>query len=887
MTDSKSSLTNYNRKRDFTKTLEPKGELKSQLQNRKMRAFVIQKHDASRLHYDFRLESEDGVLVSWAVPKGPSTNPETKRLAILVEDHPLDYLHFEGIIPSGNYGAGTVIVWDTGNYTSKETLSKQLKRGKVSVELHGDKLKGMFSLIRTKRENQWLFIKGKDEYASKDDITLLQPDSVLTGKSNSDIEVGRKSVKKRSNMKKDHELESGNSSNDLDTNSLFPNIKPMLASPTDKAFDSKNWVFEIKWDGVRAILFKNKKNIMIQSRNGNDITKRYPEIVNAARISLRSCGSAVIDGEIVILNEKGVPDFHIHQHRINIQDSRAIKVLSKQSPATYYVFDMLYKESKSLKEFGYLERRAILSRALEVNEYIKISDYIDEKGKEILRSSKELKLEGIVAKFKNSIYREGTRSKDWLKIKNTKTQDCIIIGYTKGEGARVNYFGSLVLAVYCPIQQKLKFVGHVGTGFDDETLDLLSSILNKNENDSMPIDRLPYINREITWLNPVLVVEVKFTNWTKDGILRAPVFIRLREDKKPNECIIEADNSESFAYRNRVDRKENTPRDVKVKITNPGKLFWKATKEHPRYLKRDLIQYYETMSDLILPHLKDRPLSLSRYPNGIEGNSFYQKDWDQKKPDFVKTAKVHSEHRDSGINYIVCNNRETLLWIANLGCIEMHPWYSRINDFDSCNSSSILYEEKCGLNFPDFIVFDLDPYIYSGKEKKGDEPEYNMQGFKAAVEVAHQLKNVLKELRINSYAKTSGKSGLHIYVPVINRYPYEHTKKFAQIMARIMISRFPNKVTIEWSTSKRKGKVFFDYNQNARGKTIASVYSLRPTPSATVSMPVSWSRLDSILPTDFTISNVSQLVVNKTDSWARVLNEKQNINEIIARAKEI
>jgi bifunctional non-homologous end joining protein LigD len=688
-------------------------------------------------------------------------------------------------------------------------------------------------------------------------------------------------------MKKDHELESGNSSNDLDTNSLFPNIKPMLASPTDKAFDSKNWVFEIKWDGVRAILFKNKKNIMIQSRNGNDITKRYPEIVNAARISLRSCGSAVIDGEIVILNEKGVPDFHIHQHRINIQDNRAIKVLSKQSPATYYVFDMLYKESKSLKEFGYLERRAILSRALEVNEYIKISDYIDEKGKEILRSSKELKLEGIVAKFKNSIYREGTRSKDWLKIKNTKTQDCIIIGYTKGEGARVNYFGSLVLAVYCPIQQKLKFVGHVGTGFDDETLDLLSSILNKNENDSMPIDRLPYINREITWLNPVLVVEVKFTNWTKDGILRAPVFIRLREDKKPNECIIEADNSESFAYRNRVDRKENTPRDVKVKITNPGKLFWKATKEHPRYLKRDLIQYYETMSDLILPHLKDRPLSLSRYPNGIEGNSFYQKDWDQKKPDFVKTAKVHSEHRDSGINYIVCNNRETLLWIANLGCIEMHPWYSRINDFDSCNSSSILYEEKCGLNFPDFIVFDLDPYIYSGKEKKGDEPEYNMQGFKAAVEVAHQLKNVLKELRINSYAKTSGKSGLHIYVPVINRYPYEHTKKFAQIMARIMISRFPNKVTIEWSTSKRKGKVFFDYNQNARGKTIASVYSLRPTPSATVSMPVSWSRLDSILPTDFTISNVSQLVVNKTDSWARVLNEKQNINEIIARAKEI
>lgn len=886
MTDSKSSLTNYNKKRDFTKTLEPKGE-KRQLQNRKMRAFVVQKHDASRLHYDFRLESEDGVLVSWAVPKGPSMNPETKRLAILVEDHPLDYLHFEGMIPEGNYGAGTVIVWDTGNYTSKEILSEQVKRGKISVELYGDKLKGMFSLIRTKREDQWLFIKGKDEYASKEDVTLLQPDSVLTGKSNSDIEVERKSGKKGQDMKKGHELGSGYSSNGSETNSFFPNIKPMLASPSDNAFDSKDWVFEIKWDGVRAILFKSKKNIKIQSRNGNDITRRYPEIVNAARISLRSCGSAVIDGEIVILNEKGVPDFHIHQRRINIQDSKDIKVLSIQAPATYYVFDMLYKENKSLREIGYLERRAILSRTLEVNDLIKISDYIEEKGKDILHSSKELGLEGIVAKYKNSIYSEGIRSKDWLKIKNTKTQDCVIIGYTKGEGARVNYFGSLVLAVYCPIEEKLKFVGHVGTGFDDETLNLVYSILKKNENDSMPVDRVPYINREITWLDPVLVVEVKFTNWTKDGILRAPVFMRLREDKKPNECIIEADNTKSFAHRNKADREDKTPSDVKVKITNPGKLFWKATKEHPRYLKRDLIQYYETMSDLILPHLKDRPLSLSRYPNGIEGKSFYQKDWDQKKPDFVRTAKVHSEHRDSGINYIVCNNRETLLWIANLGCIEMHPWYSRINDFDSCNSSSRLYEEKCGLNFPDFIVFDLDPYIYSGKEKKGDEPEYNMLGFKAAVEVGYQLKNVLKELRINSYVKTSGKSGLHIYVPIINRYPYEHTKKFSEIMAKIMVSRFPDKVTTEWNTSKRKGKVFFDYNQNSRGKTIASVYSLRPTPSATVSMPVSWSSLDSILPTDFTISKVSQLMVNKTDSWAGVLTEKQNISEIIARVKEI
>ena len=887
MKDSKLSLANYNKKRNFTKTLEPQGKIKRSTQKKKLRSFVVQKHDASRLHYDFRLESEDGVLVSWAVPQGPSVNPETKRLAILVEDHPLDYLHFEGTIPSGNYGAGTVIVWDTGNYTSKQILSEQMKRGKVSIELYGNKLKGMFSLIRTKKENQWLLIKSKDQYASKEDITLLQPDSVLTGMSNSDIEIERSSVKNgQSKFLKSHGLTSAISVNSSEMNLLFPNIKPMLASPCEKAFNSKDWVFEIKWDGVRAILFKNKKNIKIQSRNGNDITKRYPEIANAARISLRACGSAVIDGEIVVLNKNGLPDFHVHQHRINIQDSKTIRVLSRESPATYYVFDILYMENKSLMQRGYIERREILSSVLQVNDLVKISEYIEEKGIKILRSSNELKLEGIVAKYKNSIYREGIRSKDWLKIKNTKTQDCVIIGYTKGEGARVHHFGSLVLAVYCPLEKKLRFVGHVGTGFDDETLDLLYSKLKSNEKDFMPVDNLPYINREITWLNPVLVAEIKFSDWTNDGILRAPVFLRLREDKKPNECIIEADNPNSPTHSNKVNGNDKTLGYMKAKITNPNKLFWKATKDHRRFLKRDLIEYYENMCDWILPHLKDRPLSLNRYPNGIEGKSFYQKDWNQKKPDFVQTAKVHSENRNSNINYIVCNNRETLLWIANLGCIEMHPWYSRINEFDSCDTSSLLYEEKCGLNFPDFIVFDLDPYIYSGNEKKYEEPEYNISGFKAAVEVAYQLKDILKELKINSYVKTSGKSGLHIYVPIINRYPYEQTKKFAEIMARIMVSRFPDEVTIEWSTAKRKGKIFFDYNQNSRGKTIASVYSLRPNPSATVSMPVEWSNLDSILPTDFTIENVPQ-VMKKTDLWAGVITEKQNINDLIARAKEI
>lgn len=852
----------------------------------------MQKHEARRLHYDLRLESEDGALKSWAVPKGPSLDPNIKRLAVMVEDHPFDYLHFEGSIPKGNYGAGTVIVWDTGSYTSDRPLSEQLKKGKVSVELYGNKLRGLFSLIRTKESNQWLLIKVKDQHVSAEDITSTQPQSVLTGRSNSDID---KKKNPKDQIATSTDRSTGNRSQ---LGSLFQKIIPMLASPFDKAFNDKDWVFEVKWDGVRAILFKQKKEIRIQSRNGNDITKKYPEIVNSARISLKNSDSAVIDGEIVVLNEQGRPDFNTHQHRINIQDPNEIMALSVKYPSTYYVFDILYKEGKNVEGLTYMDRRHLLLETVKTIDALKISDYIEESGIEILRSSNELKLEGIVAKHKMSLYKEGVRSRDWLKIKNTKTQDCVIIGHTKGEGSRVNYFGSLVLAVYYPNEKKLKFAGHVGTGFDNETLDMIYSKIRNFEIDTVPVDKIPYLNRETKWLRPVLIAEVKFGEWTKDGILRAPVFLRLREDKNAEECIIEADNptsnrselnSEIRNKKNNKARKEiiDHPNSNKVNVTNPTKIYWKATKDHSAFLKRDLIVYYEKIADYILPHLDNRPLSLSRYPNGIYGKSFYQKDWNQKRPDFVSTAKIHSERRGDSINYIVCNNVETLLWIANLGCIEMHPWYSRINDFESCNSSTLLYEEKCGLNFPDFIVFDLDPYIYSGKEKKGQEPEYNPRGFKAGVEIAHELNHILGELKIRSYLKTSGKSGLHIYVPILNIFSYEQTKSFAEVIANMMVSKFPKRVTLEWSTIKRKGKVFFDYNQNARGKTIASVYSLRPTVNATVSMPVEWKKLDSIFPTDFTILSAPEIVRKNDDYWQNVLSDKQDLRKIISQADEL
>jgi bifunctional non-homologous end joining protein LigD len=870
------SLANYKKKRDFTKTKEPKGKVNRSSKRKKLKSFVVQKHDASRLHYDFRIESESRVLISWAVPKGPSMDPSNKRLAILVEDHPLDYLNFEGVIPRGNYGAGTVIVWDIGTYRTKDTISKQLQNGKISLELEGKKLRGQFTLIRTRNKNQWLLIKGNDRFASKEDFTITHPGSVLR-----DTIYSIKKLQSSASIKR----------SDIFTNErkdFFSRVVPMLASPVDKAFNNKKWVFEIKWDGVRAILFKENDKIKLQSRSGNDITRKYPEIVTSARGCLKECKSTIIDGEIVVLDEKGIPSFQAHQRRMNVESIKDILVLSVEVPSTFYAFDVLYYEYKDLKKLSYLDRRTVLSQILVLNERIKISDYIEEKGIDILKRSKELGLEGIMAKHISSIYREGIRSRDWLKIKNVKTQDCVVIGYTKGIGNRINLFGSLLLAVYCTKERKFRFVGHTGSGFDYELLHKVYTRLKEIRIDSMPIDHLPYMNRETMWVRPLLVAEVKFNEWTKDGIMRAPIFLRFREDKKPMECTIEGDNptnrkSDNLDY----ESKKKSQNIMKAKISNPNKIYWPKTSDHTEFTKKDLISYYEFVSALILPHLKDRPLSLSRYPDGIYGKSFFHKNWNQSRPDFVKTAQVHSEQRNDNINYLVCNNRESLLWIANLGCIEMHPWYSRINDLDSCNSSSLLYEEKCGLNFPDYIVFDLDPYIYSGKEGKGQEPEYNKEGFRAAVELALDLYDFLREMKISSYVKTSGKSGLHVYVPIINTYPYEQTRNFSEIIANIMISKYPNKVTTEWNTSKRKGKVFFDYNQNSRGKTLASVYSLRPTAAATISMPLKWKELDSILPTDFTISSVPQLISKDNDIWASVFTQKQNIGKIISKVEQI
>jgi bifunctional non-homologous end joining protein LigD len=705
----------------------------------------------------------------------------------------------------------------------------------------------------------------------------------------------------------------------------------MLATLIDKPFDNKEWVFEVKWDGVRAILFlhKTKGILKIVSRNGKTITHRYPEIIEAVKSSsaIINCKESIIlDGEIVILNKEGRPDFQSHQRRMNVDSIKDIEKLSHKMPATYYLFDILYIDDRNLQSLLFLERRKNLSdvivQTMNNNNRIRISDFVDERGIDIFQRIKSMDLEGIIAKNKYSKYIQGARSTNWLKIKNIKSQDCVVIGYTRGEGNRQRYFGSLLLAIYDIQEKELRFAGHTGSGFDFGQLNEIYSKFQQMKIERCPAKYIPYTNREPIWIRPELVAEIKFSGWTKEKIMRSPIFLRFREDKRPEECIMEKEsNTEQVIVSQQRHHQSSITNTTTASLvttratmsptnnidfkrsrinflSNLDKVYWPKTSEHPELTKADLIEYYNKVSDYILTYLKDRPLSLSRYPEGITGKHFFHKNWgDKEKPEFVNTVQVYSKSTGNINDHLVCNNKDALLWIANLGCIEMHPWYSRIKDYTACKdiaegySSSysppaavnILNEEKCGLNYPDFIVFDLDPYIYSGEEKEEGEPAYNINSFKAAVEVAYNLKDLLDMLTINSYVKTSGKTGLHIFVPINNRYSFDQTRRFAETIGKMLVRRYPQKVTMEWDTDKRKGKVFFDHNQNSIGKTIASVFSVRPTISATVSMPIKWEELQSILPTDFTILNAFEEIKKSEDAWKHILEKKQDLEKIFGK----
>lgn len=610
----------------------------------------------------------------------------------------------------------------------------------------------------------------------------------------------------------------------------------MLAKISDAPFDSKDWIFEIKWDGYRAIAEIAGSQTKLYSRNGLSFENKYPEIYHALT-TVKS--NIVVDGEIVVLDKEGKPSFQLLQQYSS----------GGGESITYYVFDLLFVNGESVQQKTQLERKALLKELLPDNDWVKYCEHIDNKGTKFFGQAEKLGLEGIIAKKKHAAYEEGRRTGNWLKIRNVLMEEAVIAGFTAPRNSR-KFFGALVLGIYN--DGELTYIGHTGTGFNDKSLKELHREMSKLVTDVNPFNGPVKVNAPVTWIKPELVCNIKYTEITGEGIRRHPVFLGLREDKDAAEVTgdIPADITEEKTDNN---MKKGTIK-TKASLTNLDKVYW----PDEGYTKGDVLDYYNSVYKYIIPHLKGRPQSLKRTPNGIKGKSFFHKDAGEYAPDFVDTYSVYSDSADKTIDYLVCNNKDTLLYIANLGCIEINPWNSKVSKPDK----------------PDYVVLDLDP---SDKNTFDD-----------VVECALVMNEILTRGGCLSYCKTSGATGLHIYIPLNAKYTYEQARTFAQIVASITQEQLPETTTLERSLSKRKkNHIYIDYLQNKEGATLSCPYSLRPKPGAPVSMPLDWKEVKmGMSPTDFNIKNALQRIDKKGDIFLPVLKKGIDMHAVLDALSE-
>lgn len=812
------NLKKYKQKRDFRKTPEPQASIKNNNQKR----FVVQRHQASNLHYDLRLEI-DGVLKSWAVPKGPSMQAKIKRLAIQTEDHPVDYLTFEGTIPKGNYGAGEISIWDNGHFKIKPSESiakKQWKAGSLKIVFTGKKLKGQFTLVKTNKDktDHWLLIKKNDKYATDKDYKA--EDYIDQKKSGSPGKVRKMS------------------SDDF--------IKPMLASPKKKIFNNSDWIYELKWDGYRMISSVQSGKVKIYSRNGHSFTNRFSKIAKALEGIPHE---TKLDGEVVALDKNGKPNFQAIQ---NYPENNWREIY-------YYVFDVLFLNGHSTRDLKLTERKSLIPDIIDDCENIRYCDHVEGMGNTFYKKAIDSGMEGVVAKKANSVYRPGYRSKEWLKIKAEDSQEAIICGYTDSDADTL--FGSLILGVY--ENKKLIYIGNCGTGFSEDDKKKLIKKFKLIHRKTSPFPKEIDLNgRHPNWLTPKFIAEVYFSEWTKTEKLRHPVFKALRQDKnvknikhqKEVKGKPEDENEDKKVYPERSFKDDDFVVDgVSLEFSNLDKTYWPET----GLRKYDLIDYYLNIADTMLPYLKDRPQNLHRHPDGINNKGFYQKDIDDTvfQP-WMETTSVYSESNDKDIEYLLCQNEATLLYMANLGCIEINPWNSR----------------TINLNKPDYTVIDLDP-----SEKNT---------FDQVIEVAQATKSVLDDLKIKGYCKTSGSSGLHIFLPLGAEYTYEEARDFTKLLCLQIQKRIPKLTTLERAKKKRKNRIYLDYLQNRKSQTIAAPYCVRPKKNAPISAPLSWSEVKKGLSIeDFTIKNMRKRLDKKGDLFVPVLKETINMENVLNRLK--
>jgi len=912
-------LEDYRRKRTFSQTPEPQGAVGAAGGPPR---FVVQEHHARSVHWDLRLEME-GVLRSWAVPKGPSLDPADKRLAVLVEDHPLEYGGFEGVIPPGNYGAGTVMLWDRGTYTCVEgDPAEAFRRGKLTLTLAGEKLRGEFHFVRTKRNNgrDWLLFKGKDAFA----VAGYTPSGTRSVKTGRPIEAVRADQDARwtaaTGPARDAAAE-GQKAPGGDEGAVdpFPEpFPPMLAETADRPFTRPGWFFELKWDGARALGFVRRRGstqeVSLYSRTLNRVNAQFPEVAD----SLAALAyDAVFDGEIIAPDERGKPSFARLQQRLHLTAEADVKRAADRVPVIYVVFDCLYWRGRDLRARPLSERRGVLE-AIALPAGMLRSDAVDGEGLTLFAAAQQHGLEGIMAKRAGSPYRSGTRSRDWQKIKVRRTLDAVVGGMTRGKGHRRGTFGALILGQYDPATGALVHIGQTGGGLSDANLRLLRARLGPLVVKASPFAPVPATPQPATWVRPEVVVEVEFAERTPDGFLRFPVFRGMRDDVPPRTVLLpraagapqageatplpaearQGARATHVAPRSAAARPPRRtrgarrsargvdPPDPAAAFTNLDKVFFPALK----LTKGDVIAYYRKIAPYLLPHLRDRPLTLRRWPDGIDGNDFFQKDV-HDAPGFVRTERVWSGQGERDVRMVVCDDAATLLWLGQMGCIEMHAWFSRTAPVAGRRrdrptrvfSGSEGAIEGSTLNFPDFVVFDLDPFLFPEgtrpTRRHGEfDPDYTRNGFEAARQGALWLGEALEGLGLRGFAKTSGKTGLHVFVPIVRQYTYAQTHAFAKTLAAWLVQRHPEALTTAWAVPQRVGKVFVDYNQNVRGKTLASLYSLRPVPQATVSVPVTWEELRAGFdPLRWTISTVFGRLDRVGDLWAGILEAAQRL----------
>jgi len=822
-------LGEYNRKRDFEITAEPAGESPAGKRNASALSFVIQKHAARNLHYDFRLEL-DGVLLSWAVPKGPSLDPSQKRLAVHVEDHPLSYGGFEGSIPAGQYGAGDVIVWDRGIWQPHDDPHKAYAAGKLKFGLVGEKLTGDWTLVRTRLKGsgdkeQWLLIKEKDQQArpsAEYDIVAAQPASVL-----SDAVVGKPKAKTKTPAKP---KAAPKASTRKAATAVPEAFSPQLATLVDRAPEG-DWHYEIKFDGYRILTRILKGEVRLFTRNGHDWTERLPR--QAKALQALKLKDSWLDGEVVSLNDDGLPDFQALQNAFDI--GRSLDIV-------YYLFDAPFLDGRDQREEPLESRRAALESALSASKskLLRFSEAFAADHRDIFQSACDLALEGVIGKRAGSPY-VSSRSADWIKLKCRLRQEFVIVGYTRPQGSRTG-FGALLLAVND--DAGLVYAGRVGTGFDQASLKAIYAQLTPLERTDSPLQK-PLTSaqaRGVHWVEPRLVGEVQFAQWTREGLVRQAAFVGMRTDKPAEQIIHEQPRTATSVTAPKAKKPEKAVKTVKaMKITHPDRVI--DTQSGTQ--KQALAQFYADISASILPFLRNRPVSLLRAPEGIEGEQFFQKHSERMTIPHIKQLDQALDPGHARLMEI--DSADALIGAVQMGTVELHTWGATTDKIET----------------PDLFVLDLDP-----------DPALP---WKSMLEAAQLTLSVLDEIGLQAFVKTSGGKGFHLIVPLARRDNWDTVKAFAKAIAQFMTRQLPERFTATSGPKNRVGKIFIDYLRNARGASTVAAYSVRARPGLPVSVPASRDELNDLRGAQqWTVANLHERLRDlKDDPWAGYANRQK------------